>query len=627
MCGIAGWIGSDQSLGETELKRMIAAERHRGPDGAGYRLIEAADGRRVALGHCRLSIIDLAGGAQPMATPDGAQIVTFNGEIYNYRELARELSAIGHRFSTQSDTEVVLEAYRRWGPACLERLRGMFAFALWDGSSQSLFLARDRFGKKPLFLMERGGTLAFASEIGALLALPGVERRFSSAALGLYLDYRYVPGPETLFDGIRKLPPGHAAVWRSGRLEIRRWYEPPDAREREPRRDVPDVVGEFLEELDEAVRVRMVSDVPFGAFLSGGIDSSSIVALMSRHSPFPVKTFSVGFTDAAYSELAYAAEVARHFRTDHREIVIGPEAVRDDLARLTRFRGAPIGEPADIPIYRMSLEAARTVKMVLTGEGSDEMLGGYPKHVFERFVARYQTFVPETVHRHVIGKAAALLPYKYYRLQTLAATAGCRDWNERMARWFGAMAHDDRVALASLPPVKAEIGDGVDSGSALRAILAFDQQSWLPDNLLERGDRMTMAASIEARMPFMDHELAAFVSSLPDRYRVRGTTTKWILRQAMARILPSRILTRPKVGFRVPVNDWFRTTWRDFLTATLGERGAISREIVPAPFIERILAEHIGGRRNHEKLLWTLLTLEVFQQQYGLSTARLGLAA
>ena len=621
MCGIAGWIASTSLVREADLRRMIDVIRHRGPDDEGFFVADVSRGRdRVALGHCRLAIIDLAGGRQPMASADGAQVLTFNGEIYNYRDLRRELSAAGHSFRTMSDTEVVLEAYRRWGTACLSRLRGMFAFALWDASCNSLFLARDRFGKKPLFYLADPGVFAFASEIKALLELPGVERRLSPAALARYLEYRYVPGPDTLFSGISKLPPGHFGLWQGGRLGVTRYYVPPDAMARSDEPRSGDVIGDFLSLLDEAVQLRMISDVPFGAFLSGGLDSSSVVALMSRHSVHPIKTFSVGFVESRYSELAYAGEVARHFATDHHEITVDAAAVMTTLPRMTRFRDAPVGEPADIPMYKLSEAAAEKVKMVLTGEGADEILGGYPKHILERFVARYQRVVPPAFHRKIVMPLADRLPYRQHRLHTLASNAGVYDMEERMARWFGALSHEDRVRLSSLPDgVPADVVLPRSAGSALRCILAFDQQSWLPDNLLERGDRMTMAASIETRMPFMDHVFAAFVSALPDRYRIRGMTTKWILRKAMSRVLPERILTRTKIGFRVPVNEWFRTSWRSFLVDTLTATSSLTRATLPGSFVRTVLADHIDGRRNHEKLLWTLLTLELFQGEYRLS--------
>jgi asparagine synthase (glutamine-hydrolysing) len=366
----------------------------------------------------------------------------------------------------------------------------------------------------------------------------------------------------------------------------------------------------------------MVSDVPFGAFLSGGIDSSMIVGLMSRHSD-QVKTFSVGFggAQAAYSELEYAGEVARHFRTEHHEIVVDPDHLISRLPSLVAFRDAPVSEASDIPIHMLATEASKSVKMVLTGEGSDELLGGYPKHVFERFAGGYQS-VPGLVRHKLIEPLTMALPYGFRRAKTAVINLNIEDHRERYARWFGAMNHGERDKLSVLglngstvlkdhPPF-----DTAPDNSALRKILYFDQTSWLPDNLLERGDRMTMAASIESRVPFLDHRLAEFVSKLPDDCRVRGMKTKWVLREAAKKILPQRILTRPKVGFRVPVNEWFRGPMKDYLFDHLKGPGSATRGYYHGAALDRVLDEHVGGRQNHEKLLWSLLNLEIWHRQY-----------
>ncbi|HKK14799.1 MAG TPA: asparagine synthase (glutamine-hydrolyzing), partial [Gammaproteobacteria bacterium] len=545
--------------------------------------------------------------------------IVFNGEIYNFRELRRDLMERGHRFATASDTEIIVHAYEEYGVDCVDRLRGMFAFAVWDRARQRLFLARDRFGQKPLFLWQRGPELAFASEIKALRALPGVDGDVDTDAVWGYLAYRYVPGPSTLIKGVRKLPPGCWGLWQDGELEVRRYYTPPDL---EPPHgsDLPaDPVGAFLERLEDAVACRMVSDVPFGAFLSGGIDSSAVVGLMARHSALPVSTFSVGFSESAYSELGYARTIADHFRTDHHELTVSQDHLMDHLPALVRYRDAPVSEPSDIPIYLLSREARRSVKMVLTGEGSDEFLGGYPKHVFERYAGPYQV-IPAPVRRALVEPLVRALPYRFRRAKTAAVNMGLGGRSERMARWFGALSNRERDALVNFrPSASAARPDWLEgfggSGSALRSILGFDQTSWLPDNLLERGDRMTMAASLEARMPFMDHELAAFVSALPDRYRVRGRKTKWLLREAMKRLLPREILERPKVGFRVPVNEWFRGSMRDYLYDHLTGPDSRTRHYYRESELRRVLDEHVSGRQNHEKLLWTLLNLEIWHRE------------
>jgi asparagine synthase (glutamine-hydrolysing) len=622
MCGIAGLV-APFSAGHPRpvLSAMAKAIEHRGPDDEGFLEAATRDGRHwIGLAHRRLSIIDLSTGHQPIGNEDGTVQVVFNGEIYNFEGLRDELIGLGHRFVTRSDTETIVHAYEQWGPECVARFRGMFAFAIWDAARERLFIARDRFGKKPVFIAQRQGWLVFGSEIKALLRAPCVEARVDEASIHDYFAYRYVPGPATLFDGIRKLMPGSWAIWENGALTEHCWYQPPD---REPRRGDSsdgDAVGGFIAKLDEAVRVRMISDVPFGAFLSGGIDSSAVVALMSRHSSQPVKTFSVGFAESSYSELGYAKTIADHFGTDHRELTVSQDDLMAYLPALVRYRDAPVAEPSDVPIYLLSKAARESVKMVLTGEGSDEFLGGYPKHSMERFAQIYQR-LPRVLRRGLIEPTVRSLPYRYRRIKTAAATLGLEDRASRMIRWFGAMTPAEVDRLIALPRRRtADLDrppfDVAPGNSALRGILYFDQTSWLPDNLLERGDRMTMAASLEARMPFMDHELAAYVSALPDRWRVRGRISKVVLRDAMARLLPSAILERPKVGFRVPVNEWFRGRMKDYLREHLLSSQSMTRRWYREPALRGILDEHFEGRQNHEKLIWAMLTLEIWHREY-----------
>ena len=622
MCGIAGWVAAPREAPEDgAMQAVLDALAHRGPDGEGMRAYQGAS-HRVVLGHRRLAIIDPQGARQPMCDDAAGVAVTFNGEIYNFRELRAELAQHGYRFALDSDTEVLMRGYQHWGEHVVRHLRGQFAFAIWDARSARLVLARDRFGEKPLYLCERGESLFFASEVKALLRIPGVRPGVDLHAVRECLAYRYVPGPRTLFTGVRKLMPATCAVWQSGRLRETRYWTPPD-RERGPRNaGASDAVPGFLAALDDAVKLQMVSDVPFGAFLSGGLDSSTVVALMSRHHP-RVKTFSVGFAEDRYSELSYAAEVAGQFGTDHHEMLVSQHDLMAQLPKLVAFRDAPVSEPSDIPIYMLAREAARSVKMVLTGEGSDELLGGYPKHVMERYAGSYR-LLPRAVRRHLIAPLAAALPYGFRRVKTALAAADIEDWRERYVRWFGALERRecDRLAAAQLNGAPVLDGaapfDAAPGNSGLRRMLYFDQTSWLPDNLLERGDRMTMAASIEARVPFLDHRLAEYVSALPDAMRVRGWRTKWILRQAGRQLIPKRIRRRPKVGFRVPVNEWFRGDMREFLLEHLQAPGSLTRPYYNATVLDRLLGEHLEGRQNHEKLLWTLLNLEIWHRTYRL---------
>jgi len=621
MCGIAGWVARPESMLTVEtLESMLQAIAHRGPDDQGVCCFRCAGtGHHVYLGHRRLAIIDPVGAHQPMCDAAAGLALTFNGEIYNFRELREELTELGYRFARDSDTEVLLRAYQHWGGEVVDHLRGMFAFAIWDARNEHLFLARDRFGEKPLYLCENGSGLYFASEIKALLRIPGIKPSVNLAAVWDYLAYRYVPGPKTLFTGIRKLMPGTVATWEHGKLKEERYWTAPDRNPCGLQRPQRDAVAAFLSLLDETVKLQMVSDVPFGAFLSGGLDSSTIVALMSRHNSM-VKTFSVGFGEDRYSELAYAAEVAAHFGTQHCEIVVAHRDMIERLPQLVAYRDAPVSEPSDIPIYLLACEAGRSVKMVLTGEGSDELLGGYPKHIAERFAQGYQ-LLPGYVRHRFIEPLTHALPYDFRRIKTAVTNLNIEDWPERYVRWFGALNRSERDRLSVLrlngtPVLDGPPFDADPRTSALRRILYFDQTSWLPDNLLERGDRMTMAASIEARVPFLDHELAAFVSSLPDGFRVRGLQSKWVLREAGKQLIPERILARPKVGFRVPVNEWFRGEMREYLLDHLQSGSSITRPYYDARILDQVLAEHLNCRQNHEKLLWALLNLEIWHRQY-----------
>ena len=628
MCGIAGWIAKPaDALNEATLGAMLQAIAHRGPDGEGMFVARAANtnsacGHDVFIGHRRLAIIAPGEGArQPMEDPAAGLVLSFNGEIYNFRELRQELAALGYCFKLDSDTEVLLRAYQHWGTDVVTRLRGMFAFAVWDANKQRLFLARDRFGEKPLFIHESPRGLFFASEIKALLRVPGLQGPVNLDAVWDYLSYRYVPGPKTLFAGIRKLMPGTAAIWEKGKLRELRYWTAPDSQPFNRPASEHIVAGDFLAHLDDAVSTQMVSDVPFGAFLSGGLDSSTIVALMTRHCS-KVNTFSVGFEEARYSELKYADEVAKAFGTTHHELVVSSRDLMDRLPALIAFRDAPVSEPSDIPINMLATEASRKVKMVLTGEGSDEILGGYPKHVYERFASGYQV-LPGCVRNSLIGPLAHALPFGFRRVKTAVSNLNIDDWRERYVRWFGALDAGERERLSVLKPGAPTVPvlngppfDGAPGNSTLRRILYFDQTSWLPDNLLERGDRMTMAASIESRVPFLDHRLAAYVSSLPDRFRVRGMKTKWVLREAGKQLIPERILKRPKVGFRVPVNQWFREGMRDFLLEHLQGRSSMTRIYYDPKVLDGMLADHIQGRQNHEKTLWSLLNLEIWHRQY-----------
>jgi len=621
MCGIFGWVlGAAKHQDRDTLINLADLMCHRGPDGSGYWLQETSDERfQIGFGHRRLSIIDIDGGAQPMSSDDGRFTVIFNGEIYNYLELRQELVALGHRFRTNSDTEVLIEAYRAWQLDAVRRFRGMFGFALWDGAKQRLILARDAFGKKPLFLAELQDVLLFGSEIEPLVRFPGSNRAFDSEALGHYLLNRYVPGPSTFFRGVKKLQPGHYAVWQNGTLKTTRYFTPPVATTAPEIRSFDDAIRLFEETFDEAVRIRMRSDAPFGAYLSGGIDSSAVVATMVKHSTGPVRTFSVGFRETEYSELDHARVIAGRFGTIHNELLVEPDSFMKHWPTAVLRRGAPVSEASDIPIFMLSEMASSSVKMVLTGEGADELMGGYPKHRAERWIGLYQWLMPHLLHARLVYPLVRSLPYGMRRVKILALAAGERDLVNRMRVWFGGLSIGECEQmlgrlLSVTPPDFFPYSSDVES--SLRRTLFFDQTSWLPDNLLERGDRMMMAGSIEGRMPFMDTVLAGVVARFPDEFLTGGKGGKTVLRAAMDKILPAEVVRRKKVGFRVPVGEWFKRPYRDFVQDMLASDASCVGRMCNRTKLRSLVAEHIGGRQNHERILWSLVNLEIFMRTF-----------
>jgi asparagine synthase (glutamine-hydrolysing) len=506
-----------------------------------------------------------------------------------------------------------------WGDDLVNRINGQFAFAIWDSSKQELFLARDHFGLKPLYYIKHGGGLIFASEIKAILAIIGPEYSvFDNAALPSYLQHRFVPNPLTMFSGVKKLRPGSFATWEAeSGLTTSQFFNPVElendgnnlSKERE-------LVNEFLGHLTRSVKIRMVSDVPFGAFLSGGIDSASIVALMSEHSSLPVKTFSVGFEIKENSELHHARLVAEKFGCEHHELVIHAEDLPQHLQTLIRLRDAPVAEPSDIPIFLLSKFASEKVKMVLTGEGSDEILGGYEKYFLERYGTAYRRLLPAFLREKIIAGPINALPERFWRWKFAINTLNIKNDEERMALWFGGLRPTEiSNLLLSSEFSEMKIANWSSNHSEIRNLMNFDQRYWLPDNLLERGDRMTMAASLEARMPFMDVEFARFAASLPDRMRIRSRKTKTILRLAMANRLPRSILKRPKIGFRVPVREWFRDELSDWVCDLLLSSDSKVSSMMDHAVLSDIVESHTKSEKNNEKIIWSIVTLELFLRE------------
>ncbi len=555
MCGIAGWAVTGTAPDTSALASMVEALADRNNARNPFDIsavIDMQPRRSVAM-------------AAELADEEAGISLALDGALVNAAELRAALASRGHAFQGESDAELLLRAYQHWDKEMVKRLRGPFAFVLWDAGKERLLLARDHFGQKPLYLHEAGGAIAFASELKALVRAPSVKGEIDTGAVGEYLAAGYVRAPRTLVAGVRKLAPGHYAMWQFGNLRTVRYWEPPDGAG--PRSEESDgQVEGFIERLDEAVAMHMSGREPVGALLSGGYDSAAIVALMKRHSAC-VRTFSAGFAEDKRSELAAAAEIARHFGTEHEEVLLARRDVLADLPRLVASRDAPFSRPADVALHLLARQAARSVRVALSGDGGDEILGGYGRHTFLR------SFAPST---SIKANGLFVIP----------------------------------VQAPGMPQA-----DG-DDKSAVRRILYYEQTGWLPDNVLERSDRMTVAASLSLRTPFVDPRVAEYVSALPDTARVRGLSTKWILRKADAKLMNGSPLKLRKAGFRIPLADLMRGEMRDLVAGHLSGPGCLTRAYYEGKVLDRMLDEHFASKRNHENTLWTLLNLEIWHRNH-----------
>lgn len=604
MCGICGIWSSHELTPETgRLDRMMKAIQHRGPDGEGQFLRPG-----LALGMRRLAIIDITGGHQPVFNENRSVSVVFNGEIYNFRELRTELERCGHRFATRCDTEVLVHGYEQWGDDMLHHLVGMFALALWDENRRRLLVARDRFGKKPLYYSHAGGDVVFGSEIKAILA-GGVSTEVDDAALQDYLALRYVPAPRTLFRHVRQLPPGHKLTISNDGIAIQRWWRL--LFDHKSTVTLAQAADEAEDLMRTAVERRLVSDVPLGCFLSGGLDSSTVLSFMSELMDEPVRTFSIGFDgNWANDELAAARSTAQNFRTRHHETRLGPDDFLRLLPTAVWHRDEPLAEPSEIPLLALSRAAREHVTVVLSGEGGDELFGGYPKYRVDSLLDR-----AGRPARAVLGQRRLHRLAEWHRLPRRArmavAALGTANPGERWPAWFGA----DRMAGLSpdgLQPLDSLLSSIDADLDPLDRMLALDIESYLVDNLLLRGDKMTMAASIEGRMPLLDHELAEYAARLPASLKASPRHTKIVIREIARRRLPPELLNRKKIGFAVPVASWFRGRLGVALDRlTLGP-DARHDPLVEPERIRRALALHRSGRYDFGKELWSVLTLDVW---------------
>lgn len=612
MCGIVGIRRFDgRPIDEDLLRAMAAQLRHRGPDGDGFRIV-----RDVGFGHTRLSIIDLAGSPQPMTSASGPFHLTYNGEIFNYQERRALLQRAGVPLRTHGDTEVLLETLRTEGLRGLDRLNGQFAFAYFDERESTLLLARDRLGILPLYFAEAPGCLLFASEIKALLPALAAPQ-LDDDAVEDYLTYRSVPPPNTLFRGVKKLAPG-TALWvgADGKLRHEVWWRLPAEPHGEPLTG-DGAIATVNESLERAVAGRLVADVPVGAYLSGGLDSSLTVALMKQlRAGGEVQTFAAGFADPRYDELPYAKQVSETVGTTHHEVHVTAQDFQALWSKLSWHRDGPISEPADVAIYRIAEYARATVKVLLSGEGSDEIFGGYPKYAYERKLAMLAA-VPAFLRVPILRAAERLLPGSKFRARQAARALTGRDTAERLQTWFAPFTWYERAALRTGYGRLRSLGQYERcAGDLLRRMLYVDCHTWLADNLLERGDRMSMAASIENRPPFLDHGLVELAFRVDSAMKVKGNSGKWLVKEIARRHLPANIVDRKKVGFRVPLDEWFRGGLKDYAhDLLLGRDTFVSRYLQRAP-IEAMLRDHLSGRRNEELRLWTLLGFEVWHRTF-----------
>jgi asparagine synthase (glutamine-hydrolysing) len=615
MCGIAGYFRgrSGAEPAPDALERMTCAVSHRGPDGDGF-----FRGEGVGLGHRRLSIIDLATGDQPMKSDDGRIVLIQNGEIYNYIELREELEKLGHRFRTQSDTEAILRAYEQWDVDCQQRFNGMWSFALWDGAKQRLFLSRDRMGEKPLHWAKVGDTLFFASEMKSLFAAD-VPREIDPSWTEVYCALGYIPAPHSFFRGVHKLPPAHFLLADAGGVTIRAYWDLPELDERDMRADEPRIHEEFQELFRDSVRIRMRSDVPFGAFLSGGLDSGCVVATMAGLSRHPVRTFTIGFEQKDYDERELARAVAAKFGTKHVEELVEPGMFDEALERIARHYDEPFGDASAIPTGYVSSLAAREVKMVLTGDGGDEALSGYTQYQGEKFAGQYRRLpVPVRQAVPVLLRAGgrALRGGPRFRVNRAVKVTESSNlpFERRLARKLS--RSDPRLVAALLGPRDGRVSLDEFLDERMHAcpwrdpfyrLMYYHLKVSLPDDMLVKVDRMSMAYSLETRTPFLDHRLIELLARVDKKIKMNGYERKTILRRTVARQLPEALLHAPKRGFAVPLGHWFRGD--DFVRRTeeLARRNRIG---IDARVLADVVDRNRRGEENHGDLLWQLLVLE-----------------
>ncbi len=613
-------------MDESLVARMRDVITHRGPDDVGIFI----DGN-VGLGHRRLSIVDVASGHQPMTNEDNSLQITYNGEIYNHADYRDDLESRGHVYRTHCDTETILHLYEDYGDGCVNYLRGMFAFAIWDGKKRELFIARDRLGVKPLYYVHTDdGSLYFGSEIKTLFEAGAIKPEINFPALPDYLANHATSGEETLYRGVKRLLPGHTLLWRDGKLEIKKYWDVSFSKAVDNGRSDKDYIAEWYELFRMSVRLRLMADVPLGMFLSGGIDSSAIAAVMSGMVDEPIKTFSVAFAEREANELAYARIVAEAYKTNHHEVVVSPDEFFSALPRLVWHEDEPLAHPSSVALYFVSLLASQHVKVVLTGEGSDELLAGYGRYrktILNLSLGKFYHSLAPSILRDAVHGGVKGLPTSNVRQKLLRSFLSVAPEIESiyfdnfavfpLAMQSHLLTQETREQIGPLDPYGAvrEVLSHTDAKSLLDRLLYADIKTYLHE-LLMKQDQMSMATSVESRVPFLDHKLVEFTCSLPERLKLRGGTTKYILREAMKGVLPEAILSRSKMGFPVPIGAWFRGAYRSVIDEyVLGDR-AMSRGLFNADFVRDLVQRHQSGAENHDERLWALVNFEIWQRQF-----------
>ncbi len=625
MCGITGFINKNidkpQKTREILLDKMCKIITHRGPDEQGT-IVKG----RAALGMRRLSIIDLSGGQQPIFSNDGSKFIVFNGEIYNYRELRKELISLGYKFKTNSDTETIIHAYDEFGTDCVHKLRGMFAFAIWDEKDESLFIARDRVGLKPFFYsLLPNGNFVFGSELKSLSTHGEIKKEIDYSALNAYLTFGYVPEEFCIFRGVEKLQPGHFLIFKDGKVESERYWDF-KYKEISEARSEEELAEELRKKIKEAVKVRLISEVPLGAFLSGGVDSSAVVGMMSQILDKPVKTFSIGFNEDTFSELKYARIAAKHFNTEHHEFIVTPDLV-ETIDELVWHFDEPFSDPSSMPTYMVSKMARDYVTVVLSGDGGDELFAGYTRYLIDKKRSGLGS-LPKALRKGLMQPISEALPHGAKGKNFLYNTSlDAIDRYIDSISQFGKLkkkslyAENFRASLNgnknSAEAIYQQIANSISTGNPIDNLLYLDSKTYLPSDILTKVDRMSMATSLEARVPLLDQDLIDFVTqNIPTSLKLKGVETKYIFKKSLEGIVPEEILYREKQGFGVPIGEWINSQLKEKIHDTLIEKKTLERGYFESKYIKLLLDEHSKNRRDHSHPLWVLWMLELWHRKF-----------